>query len=368
MSISMTEYLNRKGSGLEVNPQDVTLSMNDLGKLQRLQAIDPMNSPYIGSNVAQAQGFTSDLPMASDLGLMLQQNRQIEAAGGRGYAGNVHNLQGQTTPFEKLAQSVSSNTRPSEESLNPNDGAQFGMNAGERNNDQATSADVSGISLGPYATSTLSNAAQGYGLKGLTGFGMARALGAPLGLSTKFGITSAIPGPLGALGLIGSLAYSGLLDKAYTDEMGSMGLDASAVDQEAVESVMEDAQQARALGMHQAEAYENQAPGVAEAASVQQRTKDRGFLGRLGLAYDTLKNTDWGASTNVNLGGLTLNEKLAAKAMADPNIAGVMGLDPSFGGGGGNQGGAGGTSGGGMSDAGGFGTGDKGDREGGGWV
>lgn len=227
MALTMADFIERKGLGYDVDPSNVRLSTNDLARISRIQSIDPTSSAYPGSSIMQAQEVASQLPSAADLGLVLEQNRQLQAAGGRGYAGNVHNLDGEQTPFENIAESIAQSQRPGSPDVSASMGIDgvtdyfergYGEPNGPTGNGAAGRSDLG--ALGPYGQETLGALSSGLIGKAGLGFGAATALGAPLGIATKFGIVSAVD-PLTSLIAMGSMAYSGLKDQALDDTLGT---------------------------------------------------------------------------------------------------------------------------------------------------
>jgi len=224
MALTMADFISKKGLGQDVDASQVNLGFNDLAKLSRIRGIDPSTAGGgLGLGIQQAQEFTSDLPRAADLGLVLEQNKQLASAGGLGYAGNVHNLQGQQTPFEKLTASIASaqpgqpQQQVSRQISNPAWQPQEGGDGGSRG-DGVGRGGQSGT-LGPYSSETLSDIGKGYIGKGISSFGLASALGAPTALAAKFGLSSLFS-PAMALASMGSMAYSGLKDEALENTLG----------------------------------------------------------------------------------------------------------------------------------------------------
>jgi len=347
MALTMADFIEKKGLGQDVDASQVNLSANDLARLGRIQGLDT-RSGYGGLGIQQAQELTSELPQAADLGLVVEQNKQLQAAGGRGYAGNVHNLQGDQTPFEKLTQSIAA-------SQVPDRGGMPQEQIGLRGDGNGGSGGIGGGDLGTlghFGQEAFSDVVGTTGVKGLTSAGLAYGMGAPLGLATKFGISSMFS-PVGALLGMGRMAYGSALDMSASQEMADMGIDSSAVDQEAVNDAVAAGAQARALGLHQADAYAGLDPGVSEAAAVQDRISNAGIIDNLGRAFSAIARGPkggWTASTNIDkeLGvhkGTLANDPMGM-------MAGVRGLSSSFGS---NDGG---------SDRGGYGRSDGfGDRE-----
>jgi hypothetical protein len=350
----MADFIEKKGLGQDIDASQVNLGVNDLAKLSRIRNVDP-RSGYGGLGIQQAQELTSDLPQAADLGLVLEQNKQLQAAGGRGYAGNVHNLQGEQTPFEQLTASIAASQnvpQPSGiqtggiQSSNPAWQPQEPGGGGDR-----TSYDRDLGTLGAFGKSALESATTGLGMKGLTGAGLATAVGAPLGMAAKFGLTSMLS-PLGILMSMGNQAYSGALDMSHDQAARAEGIDVGNLDMAGMKSVTEKGFHPGFMGYDQEFDYQN----------IQEEMERASVMDRVSMAIDAaIKGPEggWTASTDIDpVTGLHKGQ-LANDPMG---ISKALGLDASFGGDG-NDGSGGGT-GGGIGGGGSVGGGDEGNTGG----
>jgi hypothetical protein len=232
-------------------------------------------------------------------------------------------------------------------------------------------SDIEGT-LGPFGRETMESLAE-ENLGKSSSIGLAaHMMGAPAGAAVKAGLTSI--GPMGALGAIAKMAYSGLLDKAYDDALSEAGIDQSKVSMEDYDAAKKAMDVAKEYGRPMEVApvgYDAQ-----YAAAQKAQMDDDGFVGRLGMAFNALKDIFQPTSDKMGTTDFSRATGLHPGMQGAPSgqlAAEVAGLRSSYGdpfgtgiGGGGSSGG--GSAGRGMSDAGGFGTGDRGDREGGGWV
>jgi len=217
MALTMADFIEKKGLGQDVDASQVNLSANDLARLSRIQNVDS-RSGYSGLGIQQAQELTSELPQAADLGLVVEQNKQLAAAGGRGYAGNVHNLQGNQTPFEQLTASIAANQVPDQGGV-PQE--QIGLRGGDGNGGDSIGSGRDMDVAGPFSKEAFKDVALGTGMKGLLSGGLAYGIGAPLGAATKFGLSSMF-GPVGALLGMGKMALGGIDDVALDTKMSDV--------------------------------------------------------------------------------------------------------------------------------------------------
>lgn len=349
MALTMADFIEKKGLGQDIDASQVNLGVNDLAKLSRIRNVDP-RSGYGGLGIQQAQELTSDLPQAADLGLVLEQNKQLQAAGGRGYAGNVHNLQGEQTPFEQLTASIAASQnvpQPSGiqtggiQSSNPAWQPQEQGGGGDR-----TSYDRDLGTLGAFGKSALESATTGLGMKGLTGAGLATAVGAPLGMAAKFGLTSMLS-PLGILMAMGNQAYSGALDMSHDQAARAEGIDVGNLDMAGMKSVTEKGFHPGFMGYDQEFDYQN----------IQEEMERASFTDRVSMAIDAaIKGPEggWMATDPKNIDPVTGLHK--GQLANDPmGISKAMGLEASFSGGWGDADAGGTGNAGGIGSGGGFG-------------
>lgn len=337
MALTMTDFIEKKGLGQDVDASQVNLSANDLARLSRIQNIDS-RSGYGGLGIQQAQELTSELPQAADLGLVVEQNKQLAAAGGRGYAGNVHNLQGNQTPFEQLTANIAASKQtPSYERAQSvmgrgGDGNGSGGQGGVGSGDMDT--------MGHFSREALSDVTTGLGVKGLTGAGLALGLGAPLGMAAKFGLTSMMS-PLGALLGMGRLGYGAALDMSHGNAAEAEGIDVGNLDMDAMDRVTQQGFHPAFMGYDQEFDFQ----------SIQEEMERATPFERLSMALDAAirgPEGGWMASTDIDPEFGVHRGTLSNDPMG--MMAGVRGLDSSFGGrndgGNGGGGGIGGTGGG----------------------
>jgi len=337
MALTMADFIEKKGLGQDVDASQVNLSANDLARLGRIQGLDA-RSGYSGLGIQQAQEFTSELPQAADLGLVVEQNKQLQAAGGRGYAGNVHNLQGDQTPFEKLTQSIAA-------SQVPDRGGMPQEQIGLRGDGNGGSGGIGGGDLGTlghFGQEAFSDVVGSTGVKGLTSAGLAYGMGAPLGLATKFGISSMFS-PIGALLGMGRMAYGSALDMSHDNAAEAEGIDVGNLDTEAMDRVTQQGFHPAFMGYDQEFDYQ----------SIQEEMERATPFERLSMALDAAikgPKGGWMSSTNIDKDFGVHKGTLSNDPMG--MMKGVRGLSSSFGG---NDGG---------SDRGGYGRSDGfGDRE-----
>jgi hypothetical protein len=359
MALTMADFIEKKGLGQDINVSDVALSANDLAKLSRIRGLDPRGmSGNLG--IQQAQEIMADLPRAADLGLVLEQNKQLKAAGGRGYEGNVHNLQGQATPFEKLTASIAaaqptnqgiqqSTIQPSNPAWQPQEGGGDREGRGyDRTADMDTLEYFGQEAFKDWGLGTLS--------KGVTSGALAYGIGAPTGLAAKFGLSSMF-GPLTALLGMGNMAYSGALDMSHDQAAKAEGIDVGSLDMDAMNRVTQQ-------GFHPAfMGYEDEF----DYQSIQEEMEKASTFDKIGMAIDAaIKGPEggWTAQNPDNIDPVTGIHKAQMGSM-DMGVSQAMGLQSSFGdplgiglGGSANSGngGSGGSSGG-------FGGSGFGDRE-----
>lgn len=320
----MADFIEKKGLGQDVDASQVNLSANDLARLGRIQGLDA-RSGYSGLGIQQAQELTSELPQAADLGLVVEQNKQLAAAGGRGYEGNVHNLQGDQTPFEQLTASIAASQVPDQGGV-PQEQIELRGNGNDGNGGDGNGGDggVGGRDLGTlghFGQEAFSDVVGATGVKGLTSAGLAYGIGAPLGLAAKFGISSMF-NPLGALLGMGRMAYGGALDMSHDQAANAEGIDVGNLDMNNMDKVTQQGFHPAFMGYDQEFDYQ----------SIQEEMERATLFDRLSMAVDaaiTGPEGGWTKSTNIDkeLGvhkGTLSNDTMGM-------MAGIRGLSSSFG-------------------------------------
>lgn len=347
----MADFLEKRGLGHEVDPNEVNLSTNDLARLSRIRNMDPTTSSYPGSSVLQAQEVVSELPSAADLGLVLEQNKQLMSAGGRGYAGNVHNLEGDQTPFDRIAEGIAQSSRP--EALGIDGVPDFLGRGGDGNGGDSMGSGRDMDVMGPYSQEAFDTATKGTLGKGGLAFGAALGLGAPTALAGKFALASMM-NPYGALAAMGSMAYGGLKDEALDNTLGKYsGTSLSDLDQEALAAHREKMAMMDEAEVPSASIAQARATAPMDVDIAQQTMDNIGFFGQMGRAGRAALGIAQGIGRDIagGWGGASSLEALQAAMAKDPLAGPVAYTTPTFSGygvrgdrNGGGEGGYGGNS------------------------
>ena len=228
MAFSFSEFLQRRGGGNEIDPREVDLTFDELARLGQISNVTPTKTGYSAEAIAEAQALGEELPSAADLNLVLEQNKQLKSAGGRGYVGDMRSLGGGTTPFQELTQQIA-DSRPA-----PAWGGGYGSPAGYAHgggeggrsasgpNEGTLGQDFSSMFddkmdlLGPFR-GIGSSALQGGIASAQLGFGPAAGIG--------YGLKSALLSPVTALNMLDVYGGQARRDAAMDDAVGTLGLD-----------------------------------------------------------------------------------------------------------------------------------------------
>jgi hypothetical protein len=330
MAISMADFMTRRGAGQEADVSQVALSADDIAKLSRLQAIDPRQSAYPGQAIEQAQGIASELPTSADLGLMVEQNKQLKAAGGRGYVGNVHGYGSGPTPFEQLTSQVA------ESKLRDEQGQTYSPSGtgsvGEGDGVGYSGSDDLG-QLGHFGMEAMTDWGMDLGKKGLLGATAGYSMGMPASMAAKAGFLSSIA-PLGILAGMGKMALGATKDMEFGHRMDDAGI----AEQYSTDEAIDQANRARA--QYETINANPYAAGMfggdwqsALAAGTRRGMEERSLFGDLQAAYETLQRGPqggWTSSTKFDPAGTGIHRGLVG-APGYSDLAAVSGLQSTFG-------------------------------------
>ena len=183
--------------------------------------------------------------------------------------------------------------------------------------------------MGPYSRETLGRVTE-ENLGKTSALGVAAmALGLPLGPAIRQSF--AAMGPLGAFSDVSELAYSGLLDKAYKDALSEANIDTSKVTTKDYNAAIQAMDVASKHGrpMEVADVgYDAQ-----YAAAQKAQMDDAGFTGRLGMAFNALKDIFQPTSNNMGTTDFSRATGLHPGMEGTPSgrlAAEVAGLESSF--------------------------------------
>lgn len=285
-----------------------------------------------GGEFAAAEELASEAPSMIERGYGPQEfNPQLEYGTRYQYHGRPGDEQ---TAFENLEGNVALGRMSQAEASMPYD---LGFPRGEGGGGDHTSRDFSGPEAGYFTKDAAYGIAKDLGFNALGNFGLASFFGLNPAQALKYGITSSIPTLTPALMMMGKLAYGGLLDQAASDmgegyarEARDTLNDVVASDQELGDFTASDIV---GLGMldSQAVAYNDlqnmTALGRAKAAA----KSLSGIMSNIGKQVTNTGLGGWGGATSAE----ALEKAIAGSGHM---FAGAAGLDPTFGGRGGDGG------------------------------